>query len=632
MKIGLKLYETGYRFRSEERARIFLTNTLEPPQDFSGRLSFEIPALAHEAEVVNEVKISKRFTVILGNPPYANFGRLNRNSFILKLLEDYKRDLKEKKLNLDDDFIKFLRYSHHTIDISGTGILGFITNNTYFDGITHRQMRNCILNSMSRIRIIDLHGSAAKKETTPDGSKDENVFDIQQGVGISLWSKLPGRINETETFHADLWGLREKKYNWLQNNSIGQTTFTSIPKNIPFHFFIPKDFNLEEEYFRGVSLLDMFNTNANGIKTDRDDLFFAEDKIELKERIKKFYSPKGLEEPFRSKFRIKNSSSYPILERRKQTQFTDKYIRSCLYRPFDHRWIYYSVGITSRPAWHVMQHMLSERSLGLLAMRQYEYKVDDYCYILATRLIAECRIFVSNRGIANCFPLYQISDTSKQQTKIFNESILKTNLKKDFLNVLADTFNLKCFGEENLPSGITSEDIFNYTYSILHSPNYRSRYAGFLKIDYPRIPLTGSLKLFRLLGKLGAELVALHLMESHKLKKFITSLIGSSKFQVEKVSYSDDTVWINKAKNCGFHGVPEKVWNFQIGGYKVCDKWLKDRQAKGGKNPRPGKVLSNLDIEHYQKIIVVLNETIRIMKEIDEVIDKHGGWPDAFSN
>jgi len=623
LKIGLKLYETGYRFGSDERVRIYLTNALETAQDFSGKFEFMIPALAHEAQAVNEVKRHQRFTVVIGNPPYSNFGQLNKILFVQNLLEDYKRGLDEKKINLDDDFIKFVRYSHNIIDNVGTGILGFITNNTYFDGITHRQMRQHIIDSMPRIWIIDLHGSASKKERAPDGSKDENVFDIQQGVGISLWSKAPKQFGKTEIAHTSLWGLRQDKYNWLQKNSLGTTTFTRLKQTTPYQFFVPKDFDLAAEYERGYSLLEVFNVNANGIKTDRDGLFFSDDINELKTRIKKFYSSEGTKEPYSSLYRVEDSSSYPLLKRRAQTRFDEKCIHRCLYRPFDTKWIYYAVGLTSRPAWDVMRYMQSSRSLGLLAMRQYEYNVPEYCYFLATRSLTECRVFISNRGIVNCFPLYLISESKGQQIDFPSGDTPQNNFRVEFLRDLSIALNLQRKNKQEVNSDLTPEDVFDYAYAIFHSPNYRRRYEAFLKIDFPRLPLTSSIELFRKLAKLGDELVTLHLMELPTLIKYITTIVGSGESHVEKVSYSAETVWIDKARTRGFRGVPEAVWNFHIGGYQVLHKWLKDRK---------GRTLSDDDINHYQKIVVALSETIRIMREIDKVIEEHGGWPDAFNN
>ena len=167
----------------------------------------------------------------------------------------------------------------------------------------------------------------------------------------------------------------------------------------------------------------------------------------------------------------------------------------------------------------------------------------------------------------------------------------------------------------------TPEDIFHYAYAVFHSPGYRSRYAEFLKIDFPRLPLTGILELFRALARLGRELTALHLLESPKLAQPITEFIGGRNPEVEKISWSRDTVWVDKAQDTGFRGVPEPVWNFHIGGYQVCEKWLKDRK---------GRTLSADDIAHYQKVVVALSETIRLMAEIDRVIDANGGWPAAF--
>ena len=185
MKLGLKLTETGYRFGSDERARIYLTNALEPKVNQLPQIGFE--PLAHEAKAVNEIKWYKRFTVVIGNPPYSNFGQLNRIPFILNLLEDYKRDLDDKKINLDDDFIKFVRFSEAQLSAADVGIHGMITNNAYLDGLTHRQMRHHLRESFPVVRVLNLHGSSKKKEKAPDGTRDENVFDITVGVAIGIF-------------------------------------------------------------------------------------------------------------------------------------------------------------------------------------------------------------------------------------------------------------------------------------------------------------------------------------------------------------------------------------------------------------------------------------------------------------
>lgn len=616
MKIGLKLYETGYRFGSDERARIYLTNALEPAQDFSDRLAFDAPALAKEAEAVNAVKRRRHFTVVIGNPPYSNFGQMNRIPFILKLLDDYKKGLQEKKLNLDDDFIKFLRLAQFLVEESGTGVLGFITNNTYLDGITHRQLRKTIHSAMSKVYVLDLHGSVAKREKSPDGLRDENVFDIQQGVGISFWIKGINKSRASKVFHRDLWGDRRAKYSWLQDAALSSECREIAPVE-PYFFFVPKNFNLQAEYQAAFGLPDIFEVNGAGIQTDRDELFFGYSKEEVDARLRAFFTDAGLSQKFRDQYRVENSSSYPILERRKTSRFERASIQQCLYRPFDIRWVYYQVGLTSRPAWDVMQHMVAEGTIGLLAMRQFEYDVPDCCYFLATKGIAERRVFVSNRGAAACFPLYLRQGRDGGHAELFEQK-RRPNFKPAFLFKLANSLGVDTAGEFSLPKGIEADEIFYYIYSIFHSPTYRRRYFEFLKVDFPRVPLTTSRELFGLLAHFGSELAALHLLESSTPDTLTCTYIGSPNPAIEKVAFESDTVWIDKARTQGFTGIPRSVWNFNVGGYQVCEKWLKER-----KDMR----LSDKDIAHYKGIVSALHATIQIMAEIDKAIEKHGGWP-----
>jgi len=246
MKISLKLAETGYRFGTEERARIYLTNALEPWVKQLALIGFD--ALAHEAAAVNEIKRHKRFTVVIGNPPYSNFGQLNKSSFILNLLEDYKQGLNEKKINLDDDFIKFVCFSQRLLDLSGAGVFGMITNNVFIDGITHRRMRESLKTSFPDIRVLDLHGSTKKLEKTPDGKKDENVFDIQQGVGISLFVNACNSGRAKVCCYSELWGERSTKYEKLTSNVASSTKWQTVESSPPHHFFVPKNFDLGGEY------------------------------------------------------------------------------------------------------------------------------------------------------------------------------------------------------------------------------------------------------------------------------------------------------------------------------------------------------------------------------------------------
>ena len=616
MKIGLKLAETGYCFGTEERARIYLTNALEPWVKQLPLIGFD--ALAHEAAAVNEIKRHKRFTVVIGNPPYSNFGMLNKNPFILGLLEDYKRGLDEKKLNLDDDFIKFVRFSQHLLDTTDTGVLGMITNNVFLDGITHRRMRESLAESFSKVKLLDLHGSAKKQEVAPSGAKEENVFDIQQGVGLTLAARSPTRGN-SHVEHAELWGSRPDKYRTLEKTSVGSTVWRELSPKSPHWFFVPVSLDMQHEVQTLLSVSEMFSVSQGGISTDRDDLFFDFDKDELKSRLKKFFS-KTCDAEFKSTYRIVPSSSYDIESVRDQARFSEDHVRPCLYRPFDTRWLYYDYDLTSRPARKVMEHMIAGPNLALACLRQSR-KGEDGAFFVGAGLINKNP--VSLFDIATIFPLWLYEQTlsfnlGSKSTGSARSLNRRPNFATPFLKAVAAALRLPQKGEHGLPTGLTPEDIFHYVYAVFHSPGYRSRYAEFLKIDFPRLPLTATLPLFHALARLGGELTGLHLLESPKLDKPVTEFIGGRNPEVEKISWSRDTVWVDKAQTTGFQGVREEVWNFHIGGYQVCEKWLKDRK---------GRLLSADDRAHYQKIVVALSETIRLMAEIYAVIEKYGGWP-----
>ncbi len=621
LKLGMQLEETGYSFGSEQRLGIFLTNTLEESARRSDRLFADW--ISEEANAAANVKAQLPIMVVLGNPPYANFGRMNRNPWILGLLNDYKRGLNEKKLNLDDDFIKFIRFAQWRIEKTGHGIIGFITSNTYIDGITHRRMRESLMQAFDEIYILDLHGSSKKKEKTPDGGKDENVFDITVGVSILLAVRLAGTEPPSggralaRVFHAELWGARKGKYDWLWQNDASQTPWTELTPAEPHFFFVPKDFDLVGEYETGWKLGDVFPLFQNGIKTDRDDLFIDFDHNELAERMRRFYSDEGLSEQFRTTYRVENSSSYDLLARRQRTKFEDANVQPFCYRPFDERWLYYLPGLTSRPAYPVMRHILAGDNLVLLACRQVIE--GDYYHVFCTSKILEC-CTISNRTreITSAFPLYLYPSSDELDATAGR----RPNFNTAFLKALAGKLKAPQEGPHGLPQGVTPEDIFHYAYAVFHSPTYRTRYAAFLKIDFPHLPLTSNRDLFFSLAALGGELGALHLMESPKLNDLITEFPEKGTDAVEKVQYTekDKRVWINPAQYFG--GVPAAAWNFHIGGYQVCEKWLKDRK---------GRKLTYQDTQHYQRIVVALNETTRLMGEIDKVIEAKGGWPAAFS-
>jgi hypothetical protein len=622
MKIGLKLAETGYRFGTEERARIYLTNALEPKVKQLPQIGFD--ALAHEAAAVNEIKWYKRFTVVIGNPPYAGISS-NMSETAQRMVDAYRvvdgAALNERKLWLQDDYVKFIRKAQATIDNSGAGVFGYITNHGYLDNPTFRGMRQSLMGTFPRLRVLDLHGNSNKKEQSTDGSDDKNVFDIRQGVAICLATRGGG--NSTIE-HADVWGLRETKYDWFSKHSVGNTAFGKLTPHSPFYFFEPQSTDCREEYDAGFKLTEAMPCFGLGFQSSRDHLVVGFDKQELESRIANFIAPQRSDTEVRNElfpgkvvadYAAGDTRQWSLSEARRVLRADPnwrKLIRPCLYRPFDCRVILYDKRMVDWPRPEVLGHMLHP-NLCLLANRQSKEDFGALC----TNAIPERKI-AAVYDASSSFPLYLHPDGDGLKLSAARQP----NFSHAFLKALAASLGVQQSKPHGLPAGLTPEDIFHYAYAVFHSPGYRSRYAEFLKIDFPRLPLTGSLELFRALARLGGELTALHLLESPRLDQPISEFIGSRNPEVEKVSWTRDTVWVDKAQTTGFRGVREEVWNFHVGGYQVCEKWLKDRK---------GRTLTKDDLAHYHKIVVALTETIRLMAEIDKVIEKHGGWPGAFA-
>ncbi len=632
LKLGLQLAESGYDFKSDERLGIYLTNTLEEGDVTAGTLPFA-NWIAEEANAAGKIKSDAPVMVVLGNPPYSVSSQ-NKGGWILDLLEDYKRDLGEKKLNLDDDFIKFIRFAQWRIEQTGHGIVAYITNNTFLDGITHRRMRESLMETFDDIYILDLHGSTKKKEKEGPDKPPYNVFDIQQGVSISLFVKKPGAHTGCTVHHAELWGSRKSKYKTLLETDIASTQWTPMD-NIAhqsclgqFFFFTPKAFDSIDEYCEGWSIKNIFPVGGNGVKTDRDILFVDNDKSVLSARMEMFYTPDGLQSPFNEQYGVTNSSSYDLLKRRANTKYDTTNIRAYLYRPFDKQWVYYNPILTSRPAWEAMKHSAYPNKYLLTGRQGQVVGQTEWDLVTAGQGLADTNVFY--RGGNLCCPLYLYP--SAKQAHLFEAGEeppkRKANLAPEFIAAFAAKLGLTYLpdGRGDGQATFGPEDIFHYLYAVFHCPTYRSRYAEFLKIDFPRLPLTAQPKLFWTLCGLGKELVGLHLMERSSGTKptYPVALPNGDPAQntVGKVEYTEPQgsqtgrVYINSAQY--FEGVPADVWAFQVGGYQVCHKWLKDRK---------GRTLSFDDIKHYQSIVAALSETIRLMNSIEETINSHGGWP-----
>jgi predicted helicase len=635
LKIGLKLYETGYRFGSDERARIYLTNALEPASDFSGTFKFAIPALAHEAQAVNEIKGKQNFTVVIGNPPYSLLSA-NMEPQHRALIEDYKfvkgerireRGALQLEKNLNDDYVKFFRLTQLTIERARVGVSGLITNHSFIDNPTMRGMRWSLLSSGSRLWINDLHGNSTKQEKPPGDGEDVNVFQIKQGVAIALGVRLPGAHDACEAKYHELWGTQQRKEAWLAANNVGTHGWQPIDPTPELYLFVPQSSSLKSEFEAWPILPTAMPANGAGYITARDNLVIDFERDVVVERVQAFNNSRKDDDSLLKAFDVADKKGWDVRRARMELKRVDipKRVIKTNYRPFDSRWIFFDSTLVWGRSWPTMQHVVgNSQNLTMLATRMTKDQWD----VWVARTVSSHKA-MSAYDTNSVFPLYLVEDSESSQRSLVSAN--RINFSAPFLKSLTSTFGRQQKCAEELSAELSPENIFQYVYAVFHSPAYRMRYAEFLKIDFPRIPLPGNLKLFVELSHLGRELVALHLLESPKVNDFITNYTGPKNPEVERVGWSDDTVWLDAAATkkgqpatsgtIGFRGVPEAVWKFYIGGYQVCEKWLKDRR---------GRTLSKDDIVHYHKIVVALAETIRLMKEIDEVIEVHGGWPGAF--
>jgi len=627
LQLNLLLSETGYKAQGniQQRLKVYLTNSLEESHPDTGTLFANW--LSAEANEANHIKRDTPVMCIMGNPPYSGESA-NKGDWIMSLMEDYKKEPGGKeKLNernpkwINDDYVKFLRYGQHFIEKNGSGVLAFINPHGFLDNPTFRGMRWNLLKTYDKIYTIDLHGNAKKKETAPDGSIDQNVFDIMQGVSINIFVKT-GEKKASElakVFHYDLYGKREEKYNFLTENGLNTVKFTLLANKAPNYFMVKKDFDAEKIYSKGFSISELFTTNSVGIVTARDSFTIHKTKNQLEQTIDKFLSLD--DENARSYFKLgKDVRDWQVNYARKDLlqHYPDKgTMLKIAYRIFDDKWTFYtgkSKGFHCYPRNEVMSNFLNTSNLGLALCKQFK-SGNNYQHVFITNKIIESS-FVSNKTseITSVFPLYVYGESEEQLLK--NKLVLKPNLNLDIVSKISNKIDTKFFSNHfseimeepaKYKRNFSPTNLLDYIYSILFSSKYRNTFVEFLKIDFPRIPYPKDKDTFWKLVALGSQLRELHLMEDSSLK-LITQYSESGDNIVEQLVYKDGNVYINDKQY--FANVPEVVWNFHIGGYQPAQKWLKDRK---------GQALQFEDIKHYQKIIATLQRTSEIMEEIDQI-------------
>jgi predicted helicase len=634
----------AYDFTGNERLGVYLTNTLEEAEQKAETLFGPLRVISQEANAALKIKSELPILAIMGNPPYSG-SSANRShdkegnlTFIGRLIQDYRtaegQPLAERNPKmLQDDYVKFIRFAQSRIDRTGYGILAFITNHSYLDNPTFRGMRESLMHSFSEIFLCDLHGNARKGEKAPDGGHDGNVFDIQQGVAVIVAVKQDNANGRCRVYHTELWGRREDKYSWLWEANISRVPWRPLTPEPPSYLFTPQDRTTFWEYDRSWKLTDAMPLSSSCMNTARDAFVIDIDSENLSRRIGGAFSSDldpaqlaeslGLEDTGWWKF----SEALSTL---RETPAWQNLIIKCLYRPFDSRWIFHHPAFVDRPRTKLNSHML-QGNLSLVTTRQTK----EPFAVLATNLVCGQHKIAAVYDRSYFFPLYIYRDGA--QRLITMGKVREANFCSAFTADIEKRMGLSFVpdGKGDLQQTFGPEDIFNYIYAVFYSPTYRARYAEFLKTDFPRVPLTSDVNLFRSLCEFGGELVALHLLESPVLqnpiarypvkgsniveKGFPQYVIPACSVEQPSPPLEECRVYINgkfgSKEAQYFECVPLEVWDFHIGGYQVCEKWLKDRR---------GRTLTYDDQKHYCKVVTAIKETIRHMAEIDAAIPK---WP-----
>ncbi len=632
LQMDLLLTETGFKPTKDQRLKIYLTNSLEESHPDTGTLFANW--LSSEANEANFIKRDTPVMCIVGNPPYAS-SSTNKGKWIESLTADYKKDLKEKSYNsLSDDYVKFIRFGQYFIDKNGSGILAYISNNSFIDGITHRQMRKHLLESFDKIYILELHGNAKKKEVCLDGSADQNVFDIMQGVSINIFVKTGAKKkNELgKVFHYDLQGKRDFKYDFLNDNSSKSIDWNIIENKEPNYYFTNKNFEGEKQYDNGFSVLELMKNLNPGVESGRDDFFIDYNLKDLREKLEVVFNDKSSQE-IKIKYGIKNSESFQFENNLDNSVFNTNHIKKINYRPFDVRYTYYDTKLQRRASFETFKH-ITKGSLGLIIKRGFDEINSAPVFI--TNTISDRRGWSRSgmQGAESIAPLYLYPETNGQLSTEQTATRIP-NLNPEIVNKIAKQLGLAFVPEKELEGNVCMAnndeirpefrqtlapiDMLDYIYAVLHSPTYREKYKEFLKIDFPKIPYPKDSKTFWELVALGSQIRQIHLLESAAVEDYITEfnidgdcVVLKPRYELNpvRVQNSDRVgmVWINETQY--FENVPEVAWNFYIGGYQPAQKWLKDRKDRK---------LEFDDIAHYQKIIVALFETDRLMKEINKI-------------
>lgn len=573
----------------DESLKIALTNTLyfksiSKEQNDQNTL-FTLIDLTREFKKAQKIK-EEQILIITGNPPYSgassnkglyedeikiSYGlepsKANLNNEQKKWISSYFKEKSKQNTStfkaiyekhkleneknpkvMLDDYVKFIRFAQSKIDSQESGIFAFISNNSFLDNPTFRGMRYSLMQSFDKIYILNLHGDTRKKEKAPDGSKDDNVFDIMQGVSINIFIKQNSKAKNTNIYYHDLYGKRKDKYEFLYENDLNSIKWTLVKNNEPFYLFLPQNNDLLEEYNKGISVKDIFMLSRVGIASSKDAILISTNNKKLEQQVYNFYN-----------------------------EFDKKYIKEIAYKPFDTQKIYYDIKKVERPRIDIMEHFLGYENIGLI-------------YDRGTNLKEISNLFISSKVIdkhlvgANSYvsPLYLYPTTrSKKFLKKENPNFNEENFTSKIEN-FKESF--RTFIDELYKEKFSPEDILGYIYAVLFHKIYREKYLDFFKIDFPKIPFTKDKNTFKNLSKLGLKLVNLHLLKNDELDfnvgEALFKDIKNKNFKIQKIKYNKDVKELFINESLYFNKVSPEIYEFKIGGYAVLDKYLKSHKEE----------------------------------------------------
>ncbi len=535
--------------------------------------------------------------MIVGNPPYSGHSK-NKGAWITAQIAKYREGFSELSKPaqgkwLQDDYVKFIRFAQLKMDQVEEGVVGIITNHSWLDNPTFKGMRKSLMETFNQIYVLDLHGNAKKKEHAPDGGDDQNVFDIEQGVAISLFVK--GRGLERGVWHSDLWGKRLAKYQAAASATKASITWASLQPDSPDWLFKPQDVDLGRRYREFWSIPSIFSPlgdPAPGFATQHDDFAISHSQVEAIEKVRRFLRFKS-EREARQQFSLCAQSQWQYKRAKEELAKLnlDTHAQEVTYRPFDNRWTIWDRNVAVHRRLRVSNHLLID-NLGLIVAKNWgAIGSDTYDGVSITAKPVELNYF--RRGGEYIFPIYMRAEEVSSVKTARAES-----LASDF----------RFFIDSHYDPHYTAEEILGYIYAVLHAPTYRTRYAEFLRIDFPRVPFPESADDFDTLSDLGWALVQAHLLRELP-RPGLAAYPVKGDHTVEAVRYSPQEQAIHINKTQFFKPVPQAVWDFHIGGYQVLDKYLKSRK---------GRVLSLDEINHVSTVADSLAFTIEQMGRIDE--------------